>query len=757
MDTRFLPQTTRESPVLAASAGYVRLAGQPDLSLRDFWRILKRRKRIVVASIVACFLLALLVSLLMSPKYESVSVLEVNKENSDILGLDALQTGMSDSLDYNITLETQANVLRSDSLAFQVAEQLGLEKRQEFSLASAWFDAGRAQAEHNRPLEKAPLRRRRISQAFRRSLTVKTVPGTRMIEVRFRNRDPQLAANVANTLVGDYLEQYFRTRYNATAQASEWLSKQLAELKSQVEEAQEKVVEYQKEAGILGTDEAHNVVMAKLEELNKQLTAAEASRMLKQTVYQIAKTGNAELISTVGSSNLLGSLAGVNSNPLALIQSLRSQQAELKVQYAQAATKYGPAYPRLIQMRNQSQELESAIQAEIEKVAARAENDFLAAKNAEDMLRASFERQKEEANKLNDSAVRYTIMKREAESSRELYDGLLKKLKGAGVLAGLRSTNLVVVDPARSSAKPVRPSYPINLGLGLGVGLVGGIGLAFAREGFDSTLRTPEQVEAVAGLPAVGIIPDLAASHAWRRRPANTPKFDCNILDSPSSQLAESYRALRTALLFSNGEVPPKVILVTSALPQEGKTTVSLNSAIALAYQGAKVLLIDADLRRPELHACLGAPAEPGLGELLSDEASLPFEAAACPKVPNLFLLPAGRRRLSPAEVLGSKRMRDLLNGCRERFDFVVIDTPPVLAVTDAVVLSKSADGVLLVVRWAQTSERSLLRARDLLLRVNARIAGVLVNRANIHSLDYYDSYGYLGDRFGERYYGLNH
>ncbi len=748
MEARFFP------PARPNGAVDPRLAGQPDLSLRDFWRILKRRRRTVVVSIAACLLLALLASLAMTPKYESVSIIEVNKENSDILGLDALQTGVSDSLDYTITLETQANVLRSDSLAFQVAEQLGLEKRMEPSLLSAWFDADRAQTEQNLPLEKAPLRRRLISKAFEKSLKVKTLPGTRMIEVHFRDRDPQLAADVVNTLVGDYLEQYFRTRYNATAQASEWLSKQLAELKSQVEEAQEKVVQYQKEKGILGTDEAHNLVMSKLEELNRQLTAAEANRMLKQTGYRIAKTGNAELISTVGSSTLLGSLAGVNSNPLALIQSLRAQQAELKVQYAQAAAKYGPAYPRLIQISNQSQELESAIQAEIEKVAARAENDFIAARNAEDMLRASFERQKEEANKLNDSAVRYTIMKREAESSRELYDGLLKKLKEAGVLAGLRSTNLVVVDPARSSAKPARPSYPINLGLALVVGLLGGIGLAFAREGFDSTLRTPEQVEAVAGLPAVGIIPELTASRA-RRRPANLPKFDCNILDSPDSQLAESYRAVRTALLFSNGDIPPKVILVTSALPQEGKTTVSLNSAIALAYQGAKVLLIDADLRRPEAHACLGVPAEPGLGELLSGEAELPAQAAACPQVPNLFVLPAGRHRLRPAEALGSVRMRDLLNNCRARFDFVVIDTPPVLAVTDAVVLSKSADGVLLVVRSAQTSEQSLLRARDLLLRVNAKIAGVLVNRANLHSSDYYDSYGYLGNRFGERYYGL--
>ena len=753
MEPSFSLPTKRGSG--AAGADYPRLPGQTDLSLLEFWRVLKRRQRTVAVTLAACLLLALVVSLLMTPKYESVSVIEVNKENSDLLGLDALQTAMSDSLDYTLTLETQANVLRTDSLAFQVAEQLGLEKRKEFSLADVWFDAGLARAEQNLPLEKAPLRRRRISRSFHKALTVKTIPGTRVIEVHFLSPDPQLAADVANTLVGDYLEQYFRTRYNATAQASEWLSKQLEELRSQAEAAQEKVVQYQKAKGILGTDEANNVVMAKLEELNKQLTAAEANRILKQTGYQIAKSGSAELLSTVGSSNLLGSLAGINSNPLALIQSLRSQQAELKVQYAQAATKYGPAYPRLIEMRNQLQELERTIQAEIDKLAARAENDFLAARNAEDLLRASFERQKEEANKLNDSAVRYTILKHDAESSRELYDGLLTKLKEAGVLAGLRSTNLVVVDPARSSAKPVRPSYPVNLGVGLGIGLLGGIGLAFAREGFDSTIRSTQQVEAVAGLPAVGIIPDLRG-HAWRLRPPGERIVDCNIMDSPSSQLAESYRALRTALLFSNGDVPPKVIVVTSALPQEGKTTVSLNSAIALAYQGARVLLIDADLRRPELHARLDLPAEPGLGELLSAEAASPADAVACPKVPNLFLLPAGYRRPSPAEALGSARMRGLLNTCRGRFDFVVIDTPPVLAVTDAVVLSKSADGVLLVVRSGQTTEQSLLRARDLLVRVNARMAGILVNRADLYSYDYYDPYDYLGSAPGEHRDGQN-
>src|SRR6185437_3858245 len=339
------------------------------------------------------------------------------------------------------------------------------------------------------PLEQAPLRRQLISKVWEKHLKVKTVPGTRMIEVTFLSPDRQVAANVVNTLVSDYMEQYFRTRYSATAQASDWLQKQLDDLKAQVESSQQKLNEYQKKAGILGTDENHNIVTAKLEELNTEMSAAEANRIMKETVWRLTKTGNAELISGIAGTSLMGTpgAATPTSNSLNLIQNLRAQQAGLKGEYAQAAMKFGPAYPKLVQMRSQLKQLDSDIQTEIGKVAARSENDYLAAKNSEDMLRASFDRQKAEAEKLQDSAIQYVIMKREVESGRTLYEDMLKKLKEAGVLAGLRSTNIVVVDPARTAAKPARPSYPMNLGLGFGLGLLGGVALAFVRDNMDNT------------------------------------------------------------------------------------------------------------------------------------------------------------------------------------------------------------------------------------------------------------------------------
>jgi capsular exopolysaccharide synthesis family protein len=686
----------------------------------------------------------------MTTKYESVSVIEVNKENSDMLGLDPADRvgagGNFDSLDASVTLQTEASALQSDSLAFEVVQQLGLEKRKEFALDPGWLDnwldSDRIKAELSLPLEQAPLRRQNIHKVFKKNLKIKPVAGTRLIEVHFLNPDPDGAANVVNTLVSDFLERNFRTRSAATAQVSGWLSKELTDLKSQVENSQEKLNEAKNAAGILGSDETNNIVTAKLEELNRQLTSAQANRIMKQTVFQLASSGDPELISSIAGTSLIGGQgAPVNPNSLALLETLRTQQAQLKVQYAQASTKFGPAYPLVAQIESQLTALDSSIQSEVQRLAARAENDYRAARNSEDMLRALFEEQKAEANRLNDKAIQYTILKREVESGRHLYEDLLTKLKEGGVLAGLRSTNIVVVDPARATPEPARPSYPLNIGLGFALGLLGGIALAFVREGLDNTVRNPEQIESFVSLPCIGIVPDLATCSDLPRieRKGHKPTF--SILANGSSQIAEAYRALRTWILTCNVDAPPKVIVVTSGLPQEGKTMTSMNTAMALAQQGAQVLLVEADLRRPSL---LGArQTQPsGLREMLSNPNKRNVGFVQHPQIKELLMLPAGAETSSAAELLGSRRMQELVDLWRQEFDFVVIDTPPVLSFTDAVILARSADAVLFVIRPEQTTLKSCLRARDLFERANAPITGVLVNGANVNSPDY-QHYGY--------------
>jgi succinoglycan biosynthesis transport protein ExoP len=725
----------------------------PDFEFDDLWRILQKRKWTVIHSVLILLALALAASLYMTPKYEAVSTIEVNKSNSDLFGLDAkagTAGASTDSLEYNIDLQTEASLLQSDSLALQVTQELGLEKRKEFALTPGVFYGSTLTEELKRPLDKAPMRQAKIRKVFEKNLKTKTISGTRMLEIHFLSPDPQTAVDVVNTLVNDYLERHFRTRYAANELTSVWLSQQLSELKSQVEDSQQRLNTLQKEAGILGTDESNNVVTVKLAELNKQLTAAEANRILKETVYRLSKSGNPELISSVAGSSLIeGSSGTTNPNLLSLIQSLRMQEAELKAQYAQAAAKYGSAYPRLVQLRNQLKDLENSIQSENQKLAARAENDYLAARDAEKMLRASFDRQKAEATQLNDRAVQYTVAKREVESGRTLYENLLTKLKEADVLSTLRSTNIAVVDPARVAADPTRPSYLLNLSVGFGLGLLGGLGLAFLREGLDHSVSTPEQLEAIASLPSFGIVPEAPGVARQRLLGRKSPNTHWSILEHPVSEMAEAYRALRTQIMLSNLDAPPKVIMITSALPQEGKTTTSVNTAIALAQQGRKVLLVDADLRQADLHRYLNMDSASGLSESLVDSS---VAMVTHPEIPNLSVLVAGATTICSAELLGSDRMSELVAWARNQFEFIIIDTPPVLLFTDAVVISHYADAVLLVVRAGKTAKQSLLRARDLLLDANANIAGVVVNRVKISSPDYYRYYGYYGSEYGRRY-----
>jgi len=372
-------------------------------------------------------------------------------------------------------------------------------------------------------------------------------------------------------------------------------------------------------------------------------------------------------------------------------------------------------------------------------------------------LRASFEKQKQEANKLNESAIEYSLLKRDVDSNRTLYEGLLEKLKEAGVTAGLRSNNFRIINAARVPTSPSEPNIPRNLSFALVLGVISAIGLAFLLESMDNTVRTPEQAQAISGLPSLGMIPlgskSTSRGAAGKRLALTASKEVVETVTQvrPQSQMAESYRALRTSLLLSNLGAPPKVIMVTSARPQEGKTTTSINTAIVLAQKGVRVLLVDADLRRPSIHKTLGMGPRSGLSNVLTGSATLQQTITTSPILPNLFIMPAGTPPPNPAELLASSNMRDLIVELRELYDHIVIDTPPTLSVTDAVVLSPRADATILVIRSGQTTKQALRRARDILTQVNAHVAGVLLNAVDLTSPDYYYYYEYQG-KYGQYY-----
>ena len=538
-------------------------------------------------------------------------------------------------------------------------------------------------------------------------------------------------------------------------QASDWLSKQLVDLQIKVETSQEKLVKYQKEHEILGIDDKQNITTAKLDELNRELTAAESVRMEKESIYHLVEAGDAESAAAAATPEGAGKGSSASS---ALLERLREQQADLKIQVAQLSTQFGPSYPKLAQLNSQLQEVETQMQTETRKVAARLRGDYLAAAQREGMLRSALEKQKQEANKLNESAIEYSLLKRDVDANRTLSEGLLEKLKEAGVTAGLRSNNFRIVDVARVPTAPSGPSLPRNLGFALALGLSTGLGLAFLLEGMDNTVRTPEQAQTISALPSLGMIPlgsrrSKAIAGGQKLSLASSKEAVELVTQSrPRSQMAESYRALRTSLLLTFVGGPPKVILITSALPEEGKTTTSVNSAIVLAQKGARVLLIDADLRRPSIHKTLGMGPRIGLSNVLTGNATLQQTIVPSTVLPDLFILPAGTPPPNPAELLASVKMKSVLDQLRAEYDHIVIDTPPTLSVTDAVVMSTNADAVVLVIRSGHTTKPALRRARDLLMQVNARISGVLVNAVDLSSADYYYHYEYQG-KYGRGYY----
>jgi len=731
------------------SALYNTLPAQ-ESTLREYMRVLIKRKWMVILVIAGIFLTVAIASLRQTPIYEAVGRIAVNKADPNLITF----KDSGPVVDYydQSDLDTEVRILQSDLMALQVIRQLNLDKRPEFG--------GHADAKTSNlvadPLQADSNRTSSLLSAFRGNLHVTLIPNTRIIEIHYNSTDPQLAAGAVNTLASTYVEQNFKTKFESTMQASDWLSKQLVDLQMKVETSQEKLVRYQKEHEILGTDEKTNIITEKLDELNKEMTAAESDRMEKEAVYRQTQSNDPDAIAAAIIADSSGNASAATSG---LLDKLREQQANLRIQVADLSTQFGPQYPKVAQLNSQLKEIDHQLQSETNKAVDHLKGQYLAALQRENMLRASFEKQKQEANKLNESAIEYSILKRDLDSNRTLYEGLLEKLKEAGVTAGLRSNNFRIIDAARVPTSPSEPNIPRNLTFALMLGVISGVGLAFILENMDNTVRTPEQATALSGLPALGMIPlgSKSVSHGpTGKRLVLTPISSKEAVETvtqvrPQSQMAESYRALRTSLLLSNLGAPPKVIMVTSARPQEGKTTTSINTAIVLAQKGVRVLLIDADLRRPSVHKTLGMGPRSGLSNVLTGSATAQQAITTSPVLPNLFILPAGTPPPNPAELLASSNMRDLIAELRAEFDHIVIDTPPTLSVTDAVVLSPRADATILVIRSGQTTKQALRRARDILTQVNAHVAGVLLNAVDLTSPDYYYYYEYQG-KYGQYY-----
>jgi len=749
---------TRLSPAFARSTDRPAVPKSNDDSDFDIFalvQIIRKRKAWIFACTAAMLAIALLVCIFMPRKYKAESKLEILKQDAGGLSIGDANgaSGSSDALDFNVNLQTQLSVLKSDTLAEQVIKELNLADSKEFSpdspLKSAIARYVPGTSHQLTPEEHAAA----VLKKFKSNLAVDSLSGTRLITVAYTHSDPEVAAKVVNQLLSDYVEYNFQVRYKATTKATDWLGRQLVDLKSQAEHAQDRAVQLEKESGIFGEDEHHNVVVTRLEQLGNEVTAAETNRVVKENIYRLATSGNPDLVAGMLGATGEQPVSGA-SNSVPLLNSLRQREADLNAEYADAASKYGPEYPRVIQLKDRLNSLHASIQAELDKVVGRAKSEYALAASHEASARKSFAAQKKAAAQMNDKATDFLIAKHEAEASRVLYEHLLGKLKEAGVLAGLHSSELHIVDPASVPVRPARPNVPLYLAFGALAGMTLGTVCVFVAEAMDRTIRNPEEIEASTYVPVLGVVPDARLAPGIGRKnrlkpqaktalPSITHTRRDEALTLQDSATAEAFRAIRTALLLSGD----KVLMITSGSAQEGKSFTSLNLAIALAQNGSKVLLADADLRRGTLSRVLNQHTGAGLSQVLLGGADRNIHRPI-QQVPGLTFMPAGAPPSCPSELLGSQKMSALVESWRQQFDFVLIDTPPVLPVTDAAVLAPGMDAVIVVVRFGVTIQQSVVRTIRILRDVRANLLGVLVNAVDLRSPDYFHysgSYGYEG------------
>lgn len=747
-----------------------------DLTIQGLWTLLRRRRSIIFGTTLVLFVLGLLYCLTATRRYEATGELQVQKTQSDALGLDTTGNGgaaMGDALDANITLETQANILQSDTLALKVIEDLNLESSPDFKShfnpigwVFGFFSPAAPADPANASLENSPRKRAHMLSIFRHNLKVKPVAGSRLIQVSYLSSNPKTAAAVVNDLTAGLIHYGFQTRYNATTQASGWLTKQLADLRTQSEALQAKVVALQKQSGILtigddgsGRTPAFSAVLTRLEAATTDLSQAQESRIQKGALYHAIKSGDGELISgLVGNSITSGASPGVNTS-LNLIQNLRLQEATLESQIGELSAKFGSAYPKIAELNGSLASIRNAIKAETARVTQRAQNDYLIAQGVENSTQQVFNQEKQQADAMNDKSVEYAIARQEADQSRALYENLLNHLKEAGVLEGLPSTNISVVDSGRAPVKPTKPNVPLVLAGSIFGGLFLGCCGALLFDVTDSKIQDMHVLESHIGQLPMGILPQFPRLETRKQlgesngigRALSVGTAPFLALKEPQSAYTEAVRALRTSLLLSKSGVSPQTILVTSSVEGEGKTTLSTNLAILIAQQGKRVLLVDADLRRPSLHKLFNLSGRMGLSSLLMSEPGASLDATrAVPlaHIPNLHVLPAGPVPEHPSDLFASAQMQGALDLWRTEYDFIIMDGAPVLPVTDSVLLSRMIDATLLVARHAYTRQQSLSRSQTLLETQGGSTIGVVLNAIVRRAGAYHDYFGYKNSAY---------
>jgi succinoglycan biosynthesis transport protein ExoP len=647
-------------------------------------------------------------------EYKSTANIEITQDTADQFRMDT--GGGVDGGYIDVTkLDTEIAILKSSTLAMKTIESLHLNQNKDFLPpgSNRVWDLSRIQDRHA------------LIAIFEGGLAALRYGHTNILDLSFTARNPELAAVICNTLIDNYVQHNFSENYAATQEVSVWLEQQLGDLKNRLEKSQEHMLTVQKDIGLVGIDQTQSIVLSRLVDISHDVTTAEAQRLVAQARLITLQSAPPDVLATLsGDSVLMG---------------LKERMTALQAENANLSAKYGAKNPRLLQNRAELAEVEQSMKLEQTTALSRAQEEVNAAKENQDALQRRLDQEKNSAYMGNSKAVEYSLARREYEANRALYDGLQQRLQEAGIIAGLHSTNIRRIDRADAPDFPSSPHKSANLMLGLLCGLGLGLVLSFMVEALDSNVKTIYDIEERLGLPMLGVVPQVDSKLL---SPETFVRDATSALPGAWSRLAEAYRSLRTTILLSRAGTPPQVIMISSAKPSEGKTSITTLEAIVFALNGARVLLLDSDLRRPSVHLRFRIPNKVGLTSVLTGKVPLQEAITSVPSVPSLHILPAGPIAPMPAELLGSLQMQRLVEGLRADYDFILIDTPPVLTVTDAAVLVSISDGVVLVLRYGESSRNVVARASEILLRSGAHLLGVVLNAVDLQSSDYAEYYG---------------
>jgi capsular exopolysaccharide synthesis family protein len=564
---------------------------------------------------------------------------------------------------------------------------------------------------------------------FQSRVSVEPIKNSRLVDITFVSANPEFAARAANQLAREYVDQNADQRRRNVTSGLSWIEQELDRQKAKVEASERALASYRERQNALSLEDRQNIVVARLNQLNDAATKAKTSLVQKESLYNQVRTLSPE--------SSPDTIPAILQNQY--IQSIKNQLAELERDKANLSERYGERHPEIIKVNASIKDASRRLEQELAKAIDAIRNDYQAALAEERSLTGSLEEQKGAAMSLGRKSVSYTVLEREAQSNRQVYETLLSRQKELEVLGSSRGNNVRLVEDAEVPGGPFTPNLRRTLllaslaGLSLAVGLV--VGLTY----FDDTIKTPEDITAKLKAPFLGMIPKVQAGVAQ-------PGTSLVLTSRTTHEFGEAYRSLRTALAFSHSNEGGKVVLVTSSQPLEGKTTTACNIAIALALGGERVLLIDADLRRPNVAKTLGIETGAGLSNLLTAQTS-PKDAVRTTDTENLWVMTSGPVPPNPSELLASDRMRMVLDAENSWFDWIVVDAPPVLAVTDAVLMAPMASGVAFVVRSEMTPQRHVKRALETLMTGQPRLLGLVLNGVDLERNKYYYS----------RYYGYEH